>query len=366
MGSAALLLASAVRAQAPIACSAASARTSPAAQARQYAQGLVTRWRMPGLQVAVGVDSIIVWSEPFGFADLEQSSPVTRFSRFSIGSVSKLITAAATMRAYEGGLLDLDAPIHQYLPDLPSTLRGITARQLAGHLGGLRHYNQVESSTLSPNYPKRYKTATEALEIFINDTLVALPGTRYAYSSFGFNLLGAVLEGATHQPFLDYVREAVLTPLQMSATVPDHTDSIIANRTRGYWRQSDTSATLNYPPETVNYKWPSGGFLSSADDLVHFALAHARPGFLSAGTLLAMFIPQRLSNGEPTRVGIGWRIATDSTGRAFVQHGGAGSGARAFILLYPRERVAVAMLANIFAPFAEEEAQHFACLFTGR
>jgi CubicO group peptidase (beta-lactamase class C family) len=241
--------------------------------------------------------------------------------------------------------------------------RSITPRQLAGHLGGIRHYNQVENSTLSPNYPRRYATATEALAVFINDSLVARPGTQYVYSSFGFNLLGAVLEGATHQRFLSYVQDAVLTPLMMYGTVADHTDSIVANRSRGYWRRSDSSAIVNFPPGVVNYKWPSGGFLSTASDLVHFALAHARPGFLSDSTRALMFTPQRLSNGTTTRVGIGWRIAVDGSGRTLVHHGGAGSGTRAFLLLYPGERVAVAMLANILAPFAEDEAQQFACFF---
>jgi serine beta-lactamase-like protein LACTB len=360
---AAVLLASATQAQSAPACVPGRTVALQRAQARTYALQLVSRWKIPGLQAAVGVDSLIAWSGAFGLADLEQSSAVTRSTKFSIGSVSKLITAAAIMRASEGGMIDLDAPIRQYLPDLPLPYASLTARQLAGHIAGVRHYNQAESSTLSPNYPKRYKTATEALEVFIHDSLVAAPGTRYAYSSFGFNLLGAVLEGASRQPFLAYVRQEVLTPLHLSQTGPDHTDSVVRARAQGYWRQSDTSAFLNFPRETVNYKWPSGGFLSSAEDLVRFALAHTRPGWLSQHSFDVLFAPQHLSTGQVTRVGIGWRVGIDSAGRTFVHHGGAGSGTRAFLLLYPREHVAVALLANVLAPFAEEEAQHLACPF---
>ena len=95
---------------------------------------------VPGLSVAVGVDGAIVWSEGFGYADLAAKKPVTRDTRFRIGSISKSIAAAGLMLLVERGQLDLDAPVQKYVPDFPVKKEGvITTRLLAGHLAGIRH-----------------------------------------------------------------------------------------------------------------------------------------------------------------------------------------------------------------------------------
>ncbi|MGH8245210.1 MAG: serine hydrolase domain-containing protein, partial [Gammaproteobacteria bacterium] len=107
----------------------------------------------PGLSAAVAMDGTIVWSEGFGYADVEHRAPVWPASRFRIGSVSKSLTAAAVAKLVEQGKLDLDAPIQRYVPSFPDHKQKITTRQLAGHLAGIRHY-------LPKDFPdnKHYKT----------------------------------------------------------------------------------------------------------------------------------------------------------------------------------------------------------------
>jgi len=100
--------------------------------------------RISGLQVAVGVDGKLVWSEGFGYADVARKIPVTAETQFRIGSVSKPITAAAVALLYEQGKLDLDAPVQRYVPSFPDKGVPITTRQLAGHLAGIRHYRGDE------------------------------------------------------------------------------------------------------------------------------------------------------------------------------------------------------------------------------
>jgi hypothetical protein len=76
-----------------------------------------------------------------------------------------------------------------------------------------------------------------------------------------------------------------------------------------------------------------------------------------------MFTPQRLSNGDTTLAGIGWRIGTDSAGRQYFHHGGSSNGGAAFLLVYPRERLVVAMASNAFANWSTPEALRLASLF---
>ena len=182
---------------------------------------------IPGLSVAVGMGSQIMWSEGFGYSDLTHDVMVTPLTKFRVGSVSKPITAAAIGALVEEGALDLDAPVQTYVPSFPEKQWPVTTRLLAGHLGGIRHY-QGEENFSSVRYP----TVLSGLAIFQDDPLINEPGTEFSYSSYAWNLISAVIEGASGEAFLDYMDRVVFDPLEMGQTVAGHTDSIIPNRTR--------------------------------------------------------------------------------------------------------------------------------------
>jgi serine beta-lactamase-like protein LACTB len=164
--------------------------------------------RPPALSCAVAADGKVVWAEAYGFADLEQRVPATTETGFRIGSVSKTLTAAAVVLLHQRGQLDIDVPIQQYVPTFPDKGYPITIRELAGHLGGIRHYRDADFPGRSDNV-RHYDSLAQALAIFANDSLVAPPGTTWAYSSYGFNLIGIALEHATGKPFLDLMRDEV-------------------------------------------------------------------------------------------------------------------------------------------------------------
>ena len=169
----------------------------------------------PGIAVAVSVDGQTVWSEGFGYADLEHRLPMTPSIKFRVGSVAKPMTAAAVVTLYEEGRLDLDVPIQQYVPTFPEKSHPITARQLGGHLAGIRHYEGDENFIRDP-----YATVVDSLAIFKDDPLLHDPGSAYSYSSYGFNLLSAVVEGASGHDFLTYMRDVVFRPLGMNEVLP--------------------------------------------------------------------------------------------------------------------------------------------------
>src|SRR5580658_9915283 len=185
--------------------------------------------KVPGLSVAVGQDGKIIWSEGFGFADLEAKKPVTPQTMFRIGSVSKPLTAAGLMLLVEQGKLDLDADIHRYVPEFPDKGHPITTRQLAGHLAGIRHYQGQEFYLT-----RHHSHVREGLHIFENDPLLSVPGEKYFYSSYGFNLISMVMEASAGRDFLSYMQDAVWTPLAMTNTMPDDATRAIPQRTRFY------------------------------------------------------------------------------------------------------------------------------------
>jgi CubicO group peptidase (beta-lactamase class C family) len=311
------------------------------AQARALARQWVAERGYVGLSIAVGIKGEIVWSEGFGHADLEQQVPVTRDTKFRIGSVSKSLTAAALAQLVEQGKLDLDAPVQRYVPSFPDKGKPVTVRQVAGHLAGIRHYRGDEFLLA-----RRFNSVTESLAIFKDDPLLFDPGTRYSYSSYGWNLLSAVVEGASGQSFLDYMRASVFDRLGLKNTAADENDRIIPHRTRFYQRTAD-GAVRNAPYVDSSYKWAGGGFLSTMDDLVRFGSAHLQAGFLKAETLSVLFTSQKTAAGEPTNYGIGWRVAPDDQGRRTIGHSGGSVGGTTMLLIYPDSGVVVAMAVNM-------------------
>ncbi|MDH3290724.1 MAG: beta-lactamase family protein [Gemmatimonadota bacterium] len=309
--------------------------------ARLLIDSLMRANQIPGLSMAVSVRDEVVWSEGFGYADLELESPVTTTTRFRIGSISKSLTATALAQLYEQGALDFDAPVQRYVPTFPQKRWPLTVRQVAGHIAGVRHYASDAEFLLN----RRFETVQEGLQLFQGDTLLFEPGTQYLYSTFGWNLLSAVVEHASGEEFLSYMREHVFRPLRMRHTVADHVDSIVTGRTRFYVRAQD-GVLVNAPAVDNSYKWAGGGFLSTPEDLLLFANAHLGSAFLRPETVTLLWTPQRTADGRETGYGIGWRAA-EIRGHQVVSHSGGSVGGNCLLLIYPDARVALAVTANI-------------------
>jgi CubicO group peptidase (beta-lactamase class C family) len=310
------------------------------AESRALIDSVMRARNIPGLSIAVSVDGVVVWSEGFGYASLEQRTRVQTTTKFRIGSISKPVTAAALGLLYEQGLVDLDAPIQQYVPSFPEKDKGVvTTRLLAGHLAGIRHYNGSEFLS-----SRRYATVTEGLAIFQDDTLQTPPGEQYSYSSYGWNLISAVIEGVSGQGFLTYMTENVFRPLGMTHSVADHTDSIILGRT-GFYERANDGALINAPYVDNSYKWAGGGFLSTPEDLLLFANAHLLGDFLASETLEVWWTSQRNTAGEEVGYGIGWSVA-EMGGNRVISHGGGSVGGSCWLGIVPEAGVVLAITTN--------------------
>ena len=307
--------------------------------ARDIASELLARG-IPGLSLALAVDGQIVYSEGFGYADLEERVPVWPTTKLRIGSVSKPLTAVALLQLVERGKIDLDAPVQNYVPDFPEKAGKITPRLLAGHLGGIRHYKDDEFLIA-----RHYDNVTDGLKIFENDPLVAPPGTKFSYSSYGYNLLSAVIQSAAHQDFLAYMHEHVFRPLGLRSTTEDQPAEIIEQRARFYTRVKG-KPVLNAPFVDNSYKWGGGGFLSSAEDLARFGSALLQPGFLKPESLRLLFTSQKTVDGQETGYGMGWSIGKSKTGQRIYEHSGGSAGGSSQLILYPDAHVVVAMICN--------------------
>ena len=140
-------------------------------------------------------------------ADVENNVPAGAGTVYRLASISKPITATAVMQLVERGRVDLDAPVWKYVPAFPVKPWPVTVRQLLCHQSGVRHYRGDEISST-----RHYVDLTEPLKIFKDDPLLFEPGTRTSYTTYGYNLLGAVVEAASGMKFADYLEANIFRP----------------------------------------------------------------------------------------------------------------------------------------------------------
>ena len=300
---------------------------------------------VPGMGAALVLDGEPVWSAGFGMADLEDSAPATSSTLFRLGSLSKPITATALLQLWEHGKLDLDAPVQKYCPAFPQKEWPITSRELLGHLGGIRHYNRDGKGDIPEDSARHFASMEESLQIFAADPLVAKPGTKFNYSTYGYTLLGCVLEGAASQKYMDFVRENIFKPASMVQTQADDFFNIIPHRTR--WYHKDKSEIVrNAGVLDSSYKIPGGGLISSADDMARFEAAMLADKFVKRPARDLMWTPQKTPDGKSTGYALGWGIS-DKFGIHIVAHTGGQQGTSTAFVLVPERRAGVIVLANM-------------------
>lgn len=342
-------------------------------QAQELVDAFMTLRGVPGVSVAVGIDQRIVWSQGFGFANVEQGVPVTPLTRFRSGSVAKPITMSAAAILYDRGKLDFDATVQKYIPSFPDKGGPITLRMLGGHLSGIRHY-PLNGNEFFNDKPTN---VMDALSIFQNDPLLFKPGTKYSYSSYGTNLLGAIVQVAAGQDFLTFLQENIFEPLGMRSTSGDYGDRIIPYRTSFYertggkpsyhvrqssWGSGERGVLLNAPYTDNSNKYPSGGLVTTPEDLVRFGFAHLSGSFLKPETVKMLFTSQRTAAGQETGYGMNWQIRLDQ-GRRTISHSGSSVGGNSFLLLYPDEKLVLAIQSNLTDSNFQDLPQRIARLF---
>jgi len=313
---------------------------APAAALDAAIQAALPRLGAPGLSVGVVRDRELRWSAGYGLSDVENTVPATPITVYRLASVSKPITAAAVLRLVEQGRMDLDAPIQRYIPAFPDKPWPITARQLLSHQSGIRNWTDEEFHNT-----RRFGSLTEALAPFKDDPLLFEPGTSTQYTSYGFTLLGAAVEGAGGAPFVEQLRAGVFEAAGMESARDDDVFAIIPHRAEGYWRRSD-GTLLNAPLSDTSNRMPGGGLVANVEDVARFASALQRGLLLKPETLQMALTPQKLRGGRATGYGLGWVVGRRG-GKREAYHVGGQPQVSTVLYMQPDAGVAVAILANL-------------------
>jgi serine beta-lactamase-like protein LACTB, mitochondrial len=307
----------------------------------------------PSISAAISVDGHIVWANAVGFEDVDLKKPASTQTAYRTGSTAKAVTSVMAGVLLDKGLIDLDAPLSKYIPDLAAPMAGLTVRQVMSHTAGVRNYQLCfcfpaweNLSTQHFDGPQR-----ETLRAFEADALIFKPGEGFAYTSLGYNAVGGVIEAASGKRFGAFLKEAVSGPLGMTATAIEDGGPVPA-RAVPY----DTEAARYkraFPVDNSN-KFPSGGMTASPSDLTKLGHAMIAPTLFSTATRDRLIDPQELKDGTPNDQGyaLGWRYNGEAklkdgalTVRRFGHHGTA-QGATSYFAVYPDQGVVVSVMMN--------------------
>jgi CubicO group peptidase (beta-lactamase class C family) len=183
--------------------------------------------------VLVARNGEVLFSKGYGLASIEHGIPNGPATKFRIASISKQFTSMLVMQMVSEGSMQLEVPIRRYIPDYPAPQGDIvTIHHLLSHTSGFPHYAGIPD--FFPLYGRKAFTHKEFVELFWELDLLYAPGTDYSYSSFGYYLLGYILEEVSGKPFDRLLRERILDPLGMADTgIVDHRE-VLLNKASGY------------------------------------------------------------------------------------------------------------------------------------
>jgi serine beta-lactamase-like protein LACTB, mitochondrial len=299
----------------------------------------------PGVSVAVIENGEYEWATGFGFADLENNVPASEHTLYRLGSISKSLTAVGALELWERGKIDLDVPVQKYCPAFPEKQKPITTREVMGHLGGIRHYIDGPKDLETDN-TKHFDNPIQAgLDFFKNDPLIADPGTHFHYSTQGYTVVGCVMEGASSEKYVEFMRENVFIPAGMEQTQADDRFKVIPYRTR-FYRKTDSGTVQNAEFLDSSYKIPGGGWISSAEDMASFEVAILNDKLLKHATREMMWTPLKPSDGSKDSYGLGWGVG-DEGGIHVVGHDGGQQGTSTDFDIVPDQRAGVVVLVNM-------------------
>lgn len=325
-----------------------------AGQADEALRAARAELQAPALSAAVLIDDSRVWAAATGHADLAADRPVALDSRFRIGSSSKAVNALAMGVLMESGRVDIDAPVRRYLPELPPAYDGVTTRLAISHRAGIPDYGLCLCFPIWEHKNRRHFDGVRpALAVFADRPLRFAPGTDFAYSSYGANVAGAVLEAAAGRPYSEMVAQTVFEPLAMQGSRLDVEGAVDPQRV-GFYETYDGRYKQADPVDN-SIRYPSGGMLSTPSDMLALGQAWLEPNRLvSAATLDTLLTPQKLADGSanPQGYALGMRVFADKKlfeGRVttrFFSHHGTAVGSTSYFAIYPEYGMVISLMMN--------------------
>lgn len=297
----------------------------------------------PGCGVAVSRNGALIYERGFGMANLELGVPIMPASIFPAASISKQFTAMSILLLAHRGQLSLDDPVWKFIPDWADREHRITIRHLLTHTSGLR-----EAFTLigvgSPREDGVNVNDAIARVLARQRGLNFIPGTEFQYNNGGYNLLGTIVKRISGQSLPEFAQANIFKPLGMTYThFHDDRAVLVPNRVSGYSRGKDGFRLARPEGGVVG----NAGLFTTASDLMKWEqnFAEARVG--TPALLAEMQKPAVATEwGDGSFYGFGL-LTGEHRGLRTIGHGGGDPGIATYVVHYPDQEFAVAVLGNM-------------------
>src|SRR5262245_4478229 len=317
-------------------------------------------WHTPGAAIVVVRGDEIAYIKGFGVKDVKTKQPVTPDTIFAIGSTTKAFTTAAMAILIDQGLMNWDDPVRKHLPYFrlsdPLANESVTLRDLVTHRTGLVRHDMLW-----------YNSPWSREEIIKRIGLVPLSypfRTTFQYQNIMFLTAGEAVAAAAGMTYEDFVRKRLFNPLGMrSANLSTAHAVIAADHATPHGKRGDKIEPIGW--RNLDNVGPASSINASVRDLSGWIRMHLNRGMavgkqlISAENIREMHSPQQVIRLEgrwklffpesetlQLSYGLGWFI-NDYRGHKLVMHGGTIDGFRASIMLEPKAKLGIAVLANL-------------------
>ena len=320
--------------------------------------------QVPGLQHIITNEDCFLFEYAGGWADIQNQKLMTPDTTMMGYSMTKVFTATAILQLVEQEKLELSDEMDHYLADTPYAGHHITIRQLLDHTSGIRNPIPLRWVHLVDDDVNFDEDAALAQVLHDNPKLAFEPGQKFAYSNIGYWLLGKLIERVTGEPYTDYVRANILSPLgllaqEMNFAIPDpgqHANGYLAkyslmNLGKGF--VTDRKFWGGYEGDWLRIKshYPNGpafgGLVGTARGFAYFLQDQLRAEslLLEPETKRLLETQQTDKNGQPIPMTLGWHIGGTNSSTYFFKEGGGG-GFHSEMRIYPRKGIASIVMAN--------------------
>lgn len=296
-----------------------------------------------GWTAGVYAEGEIQWEGGAGLRDVSAGLPAEPHMIHRIASIAKPMTAVAIMQLVEQGKIDLDAPLQSYVPEFPQKPEGtITVRHLLTHTSGINAYkSRLDGFTF-----KEYPTLLEAMGRFQDRDLVGTPGQVYQYTTYGYVVLGVVIEKVSGLNYEEYMKKYVWEPAGMKNTQAEKHKVAMDNKSQLY-RKTKKGKLKKDLNTNISMKVPGGGLQSTVGDLLRFGEALLEGKLIDPQTFETMMEDPGIRPKEAGNpYGMGWFLYDTDPERRVIGHSGGQAGTTTQLMILPDQGVVVACISN--------------------
>lgn len=311
---------------------------------------LVIKHKATGVVAGISQGDTILWKSSYGYMDLKNHKKANTEMRTRIASISKPMTAIAVMQLFEKGLIQLDEPIQTYIKEFPSvSTNKITIRHVLNHTSGIKGYASAKETETRKNY----STLTEAMNFFKDRELHAEPGEEYNYTTYGYVVLGVLIERVSGESFEDYMIKNIWKKAGMNNTGVEHNGETYENKTQLYAKRKNGKVKHVKKGNNLSNRVPGGGFYSTVNDMLKFGQAVINNTLIKEETLKMMFEDNGLKKeGNPIGLGL-YMYGGQPNPEEVLGHSGEQTGVSSQLFIIPSQQKVIIVLCNTSGVWGE-------------